>query len=203
MASITRPGRGPCAARPWIVTSSQAKPLWASAGWSDIGSVTIPASAVNRSSTSAVPNEACSSSATQQTSTSPRSGRDIARAGAIITAAPTSIATGATVMNELNRGTPSSLAWTVLRDGLDAVVAVSDIDAIRAVEDPGRFGISSGPSGAAALAGVRRLMATDGRWGDAVAPIDRATATCVLIGTGGRIGPPTPPPSSPTIGAVD
>jgi diaminopropionate ammonia-lyase len=38
-------------------------------------------------------------------------------------------------------------------------VAVSDTDALRAVDDLGRFGVSSGPSGAATLAGVRAALA--------------------------------------------
>jgi len=40
-----------------------------------------------------------------------------------------SVPTAATVMNGLNCGTPSSIAWPYLRDGLDAAIAVTDADA--------------------------------------------------------------------------
>ena len=65
------------------------------------------------------------------------------------------IPTGKTVMAGLNCGTPSSLAWPVLRSGLDYSVTVEDDAALQAVDDLGAAGISSGPSGAATLAGLR------------------------------------------------
>lgn len=68
------------------------------------------------------------------------------------------IATSATVMAGLNCGTPSQLAWPVLRAGLDAAVAVSDAAAEQAVIDLGSHGLSSGPSGAATLAGARAAL---------------------------------------------
>lgn len=71
---------------------------------------------------------------------------------------PVSVPTGATVMAGLNCGTVSHAAWPVLRDGLDAAVAVSDEDALRAVDDLAGLGVSSGPCGAAALAGVRAAL---------------------------------------------
>jgi diaminopropionate ammonia-lyase len=75
----------------------------------------------------------------------------------------TTVATAATVMAGLNCGTVSSSAWPVLRAGCDAAVAVSDEDALRAVADLSRLGISSGPSGAASLAGVRAVLTEPGR----------------------------------------
>ncbi|WBQ05646.1 pyridoxal-phosphate dependent enzyme [Kribbella sp. CA-293567] len=68
---------------------------------------------------------------------------------------PITVSTGRTVMAGLNCGTPSSLAWPVLRAGLDAAVTVEDSEALQAVEDLGAVGISSGASGAATLAGLR------------------------------------------------
>jgi diaminopropionate ammonia-lyase len=65
------------------------------------------------------------------------------------------VPTGQTVMAGLNCGTPSSLAWPVLRAGLDAAVTVEEHEATSAVQDLGRAGISSGASGAATLAGLR------------------------------------------------
>jgi diaminopropionate ammonia-lyase len=68
---------------------------------------------------------------------------------------PVTVQTGDTVMAGLNCGTVSASAWPVLRDGVDAAVAVSDIDTLCAVRDLGALSVSSGPSGAATLAGVR------------------------------------------------
>lgn len=72
------------------------------------------------------------------------------QAGELVT-----VPTGQTVMAGLNCGTPSSLAWPVLRAGLDAAVTVEEAEALQAVEDLGAAGISSGASGAATLAGLR------------------------------------------------
>ncbi|MEU9118828.1 diaminopropionate ammonia-lyase [Streptomyces sp. NPDC048506] len=75
---------------------------------------------------------------------------------------PVSITTGDTIMAGLNCGTPSSLAWPVLRDGLDAAVAVTDDDGARAAGDLAALGVSAGPCGAASLAGVRAALSGDG-----------------------------------------
>jgi len=72
------------------------------------------------------------------------------------------IPTGSTIMAGLNCGTPSSAAWPVLQAGCDAAVAVSDVDAKAAVDDLARLGISSGPSGASTLAGVRAALTGPG-----------------------------------------
>jgi diaminopropionate ammonia-lyase len=71
---------------------------------------------------------------------------------------PVTVPTAATVMAGLNCATISNSAWPVLRAGCDAAVAVSDDEALRAVDDLGRLGVSSGPSGAATLAGVRAAL---------------------------------------------
>jgi diaminopropionate ammonia-lyase len=68
------------------------------------------------------------------------------------------VETPGTVMAGLNCGTPSSLAWRVFRNGLDAAVAIPDEEAMRAVDDLGRLGVSAGPCGAASLAGVREML---------------------------------------------
>jgi diaminopropionate ammonia-lyase len=72
---------------------------------------------------------------------------------------PETVATDATVMAGLNCGTVSSSAWPVLQAGCDAAVAVTDAEALQAVHDLARLGVSSGPSGAATLAGVRAVLA--------------------------------------------
>ena len=75
----------------------------------------------------------------------------------------TSVSTAGTIMAGLNCGTVSAAAWPVLRHGCDAAVAVSDQEARQAGADLGRLGVSSGPSGAATLAGVRAVLAQPGR----------------------------------------
>jgi diaminopropionate ammonia-lyase len=76
---------------------------------------------------------------------------------------PTTVDTAGTVMAGLNCGTISGSAWPVLRDGCDAAVAVSDAEALRAVADLARLGISSGASGAATLAGARAALCDPAR----------------------------------------
>ncbi|GAA0576060.1 pyridoxal-phosphate dependent enzyme [Kribbella sandramycini] len=86
----------------------------------------------------------------------------------------TSIPTSKTVMGGLNCGTPSALAWPVLQAGLDHAVTVSDDAALQASADLAAGGITSGPSGAATLAGLRAARSR--------LPLD-GTSTVVLIST--------------------
>ncbi|MEU6819127.1 diaminopropionate ammonia-lyase [Streptomyces atriruber] len=74
----------------------------------------------------------------------------------------TQVPTGVTVMAGLNCGTPSALAWPVLRKGLDAAVAVTDADSTSAARGLAELGVSSGPCGAASLAGVRAVLTGTG-----------------------------------------
>lgn len=95
---------------------------------------------------------------------------------------PVSVPTAASVMAGLNCGTVSETSWPVLRDGLDVAVAVEDEAALRAVDDLAGLGVSSGPCGAATLAGVREVLQD---------PATRSTleladdATVVLLSTEG------------------
>ncbi|MEV5878426.1 diaminopropionate ammonia-lyase [Streptomyces sp. NPDC052101] len=75
---------------------------------------------------------------------------------------PVSVTTRDTIMAGLNCGTPSGIAWPLLRGGLDAAVAVTDADSARAAADLAALGVSSGPCGAAALAGVRATLTGTG-----------------------------------------
>ncbi|MFE1442655.1 diaminopropionate ammonia-lyase [Streptomyces sp. NPDC058739] len=75
---------------------------------------------------------------------------------------PVSVTTGETVMAGLNCGTPSGLAWPALRHGLDAAVAVTDAESTRAAADLAALGVSSGPCGAAPLAGLRAALTGPG-----------------------------------------
>lgn len=98
---------------------------------------------------------------------------------------PTTVPTHATVMAGLNCGTVSGSAWPVLRDGCDAAVCVRDEDALRAVADLAALGVSSGPSGAATLAGVRAALFTPERR-EALAVTDDSVV--VLLNTEGNPG---------------
>ncbi|MEV6028968.1 diaminopropionate ammonia-lyase [Streptomyces sp. NPDC052036] len=106
---------------------------------------------------------------------------------------PVSVTTGHTTMAGLNCGTPSSIAWPLLRDGLDAAVAVPDADSARAATHLAALGVSSGYCGAAALAGLRAVLtgaAVDER--RAALGLD-ATSVVVLLSTEGTAANPHRP----------
>ncbi|MFG2533422.1 pyridoxal-phosphate dependent enzyme [Streptomyces sp. NPDC048516] len=96
---------------------------------------------------------------------------------------PTAVTTGATIMAGLNCGTPSSAAWPLLRDGLDAAVAVTDTECARAARDLAALGLSSGPCGAASLAGARAALTSAAERRAALA--EHSTRTVVLLNTEG------------------
>jgi diaminopropionate ammonia-lyase len=95
---------------------------------------------------------------------------------------PVTVPTAATVMAGLNCGTVSATAWPVLRNGCDAAVAVDDAAALRAVADLRDLGVSSGPSGAATLAGTRAALCDPARRAALALPDD---AVVVLLSTEG------------------
>ncbi|GLF96998.1 pyridoxal-phosphate dependent enzyme [Streptomyces yaizuensis] len=72
---------------------------------------------------------------------------------------PLTVATGPTAMAGLNCGTVSALAWPLLSAGLDAAVAVTEARCAAALRELTALGVTAGPCGAAALAGVRTLTA--------------------------------------------
>jgi diaminopropionate ammonia-lyase len=78
---------------------------------------------------------------------------------------PVPVPTRDTIMAGLNCGTVSALAWPCLAHGVTAAVAVTDAAARRAAGDLAAAGISSGPSGAASLAGARALLTGAGSAG--------------------------------------
>ena len=96
---------------------------------------------------------------------------------------PVTIPTANTVMAGLNCGTVSSFAWPVLASGLDAAVAVTDDAARRAAADLATAGISSGPSGAASLAGVRAALTGTGDAGRRAALGVESASVIVLLST--------------------
>ncbi|MFC8917138.1 diaminopropionate ammonia-lyase [Streptomyces sp. NPDC057116] len=103
---------------------------------------------------------------------------------------PVTVATGETAMAGLNCGTPSSIAWPHLRRGLDAAVAVTDADSARAARDLAALGVSSGPCGAASLAGVRAALTGAGARRRRTALGVGASSTLVLLSTEGAAANP-------------
>lgn len=67
------------------------------------------------------------------------------------------IVTKATIMDGMNCGTVSALAWPVLKAGVFASVAVSDLESHDCVQYLSTCGINAGPCGAATLAAARKL----------------------------------------------
>jgi diaminopropionate ammonia-lyase len=96
---------------------------------------------------------------------------------------PVTVPTANTIMAGLNCGTVSSLAWPYLGQGLDAGVAVSDNAARRAAADLAAAGISSGPSGAASLAGARAALTGEGSEDRRAALAVDPTSAIVLLST--------------------
>lgn len=66
-----------------------------------------------------------------------------------------------TIMAGLDCGTPSTIAWPVLRSGVDASITVSDLESHKATLYLHSLGLSAGPCGAAPLAAIRRLTGSD------------------------------------------
>lgn len=103
---------------------------------------------------------------------------------------PVSVTTGDTAMAGLNCGTPSSIAWPYLRGGLDAAVAIPDADSALAAARLDALGVSSGPCGAAALAGLRAVLTGAGADDRRTALGLGATSTVVLLSTEGTAANP-------------
>ncbi|MEU7380655.1 MULTISPECIES: diaminopropionate ammonia-lyase [unclassified Streptomyces] len=99
---------------------------------------------------------------------------------------PVTVAGGDTTMAGLNCGTPSSIAWPYLHGGLDAAVAVPDADSAHAAARLAALGVSSGPCGAAALAGLRAVLAGVGGEERRTALGLDGTSVVVLLSTEGR-----------------
>ncbi|MFJ2475416.1 diaminopropionate ammonia-lyase [Streptomyces sp. NPDC087659] len=112
---------------------------------------------------------------------------------------PVTVETGRTALAGLNCGTVSSLAWPVLRDGLDAAVAVGDADAARAARDLAAHGVSAGPCGAASLAGARAALggvgAPDRRAALGVGPGTAVVLLCTEGTAANPHGVPGPAPA--------
>ena len=69
----------------------------------------------------------------------------------------TPIETGHTIMDGMNCGTTSTIAWPQLRDGTFAAVTVSDMESHACVQGFQEKGVNAGPCGAATLAALKKL----------------------------------------------
>ncbi|KAK4889975.1 hypothetical protein LTR27_011305 [Elasticomyces elasticus] len=96
----------------------------------------------------------------------------------------TPIKTGDTMMNGMNCGTTSTIAWPVLRDGTFAAVTVNDLESHDCVHELRHdyVGVNAGPCGAATLVALRKVCADE----DAVGSEDRKKMVVVLFSTEGR-----------------
>ena len=91
-------------------------------------------------------------------------------------------------MAGLNCGTPSLVAWPLLRSGLDAVVAVADERARQAMRDLAAAGIVAGETGAASLAGLAEATGA-GRPAGCECPRPRGGTRVLLVCTEGATDP--------------
>ncbi|KAK3114959.1 hypothetical protein LTR53_006185 [Teratosphaeriaceae sp. CCFEE 6253] len=93
----------------------------------------------------------------------------------------TPIRTGDTIMNGMNCGTTSSIAWPVLRDGTFAAVTVTDVESHACVQELQAQGVNAGPCGAATLAALRKACAEG-----VLGVEERRRMVVVLFSTEGR-----------------
>jgi threonine dehydratase len=87
-----------------------------------------------------------------------------------------------TIMEGLDCGTVSSIAWPVLQAGVDASLTISDYEAHEACGLLQSLGVSAGPCGAAPLAALRRLTSSD----KAALGLDRSSVVVLLCTEGHR-----------------
>ncbi|KAE9378429.1 tryptophan synthase beta subunit-like PLP-dependent enzyme [Stipitochalara longipes BDJ] len=103
-----------------------------------------------------------------------KSPNNISRPPAVVTAEPDtaatlhkslkakkslSISTSPTIMAGLECGTLSSIAWPLLKEGVDISTTISDWECHQAIEYMKKYRVGAGPCGGAALAGLRHLSA--------------------------------------------
>ncbi len=90
----------------------------------------------------------------------------------------TPIQTGETIMNGMNCGTTSMIAWPVLRDGVYAATTVHDIESHHSVRSLQSQSVNAGPCGAATLAALKKFVAEND-------PPNREDTIVVLFSTEG------------------
>ncbi|TKA73978.1 hypothetical protein B0A55_05574 [Friedmanniomyces simplex] len=93
----------------------------------------------------------------------------------------TPIATGYTIMNGMNCGTTSTIAWPVLRDGVYAAVTVNDQESHECVQELQARNVNAGPCGAATLAALPKVCNEE-----MIGEDERKGMCVVLFSTEGR-----------------
>lgn len=101
---------------------------------------------------------------------------------------PVTVSTGATVMAGLNCGTVSSVAWPSLAAGIAGAVSVSDGMAADAEAELLAAGVSTGPTGAASLAGAVAALTGPGSAERRAHLAVGSGATVILLNTEGAPG---------------
>jgi diaminopropionate ammonia-lyase len=102
---------------------------------------------------------------------------------------PSEVATPGTVMAGLDCAAVSPAAWPSLRDGVRAMVTVSDPEARAAVRELEAAGLMIGESGGAPLAGLRAL-AQEPDCAELREALGIGSATrALLVATEGQTGP--------------
>ena len=96
----------------------------------------------------------------------------------------TTIQTENTTMCGMNCGTVSTLAWPVLRDGVDAAITVTDAEAKIAMDSLTEMEIKAGPCAAATLAALIKACGEGRESGLKTSP----SSVVVLLGTEGPRG---------------
>lgn len=71
----------------------------------------------------------------------------------------TPIETGETIMNGMNCGTSSTIAWPAMKDGTYAAAVVTDVESHHSVRYLQEQNVNAGPCGAATLAALRKICA--------------------------------------------
>ncbi len=90
------------------------------------------------------------------------------------------------IMVGLNCGRPSLIAWPRLSTGIDWFVSVDDDEARQAMRDLAAAAVVAGETGAASLAGLEALLASEQ---SAAALPDKANATILVVVTEGATDP--------------
>lgn len=99
----------------------------------------------------------------------------------LINGESTTVPTDDTIMSGLNCGTVSSIAWPLLKRGVDVAVSVSDAMADQAVRKLQNLGLDVGPCGAATYAALQLAA----KYRDALGSLDEDSVV-VLFCTEGR-----------------
>jgi diaminopropionate ammonia-lyase len=113
-------------------------------------------------------------------------------APSLIAGEAVTVPTGTTVLSGLNCGTPSMLAWPLIRDGLDGAVSIDDSDAVTAAWDLADLDVPAGPCGGSGLAAARFMLTGPGSQQRRTHLRIDETSTVLLIISEGSAANPLP-----------